>query len=101
MFSVKINGILEGFFQGKSGLRQGDPMSPNLFVLAMEVFTRMMNKMAVSSQFKFYPKAKKINLNHIIFADDVLIFCHGDLTSMTSIIETVQQFSLISGKSYC
>ena len=45
-FYVMINGSPEGFFNITRGLRQGDPISLYLFVIGMEVFSILVDKVA-------------------------------------------------------
>ena len=47
-FSVSVNGELEGFFGSERGLRQGCALSLYLFVIAINVLSRMLNKASLS-----------------------------------------------------
>ncbi|XP_074288257.1 putative mitochondrial protein AtMg01250 [Silene latifolia] len=92
-YSLKINGSIVGYFPGKKGLRQGDPLSPLLFVLSMEVLSRHLRQL----EFKFHPKCAKVGLSHLLFADDLLIFSRGDPVSVQTAINGVAQFDTWSG----
>ncbi|GJU63113.1 hypothetical protein Tco_1244948 [Tanacetum coccineum] len=43
-FSISLNGDIHGFFKGKRGLRQGDPLSLYLFMLVVEILTLMLKR---------------------------------------------------------
>lgn len=96
-FSFSINGILEGNMIGKQGLRQGDPLSPYLFVFCMDYLDRLFKaRIPHMPAFKFHPKCKKIGLCHMVFVDDLLLFCRGDSDSMAVLKAVVDEFSLAS-----
>ena len=59
-FSMMVNGTPKGFFQSSRGLRQGDPLLPYLFVIAMEVFSSFF-KRAVKGGFMLGCKVKGRN----------------------------------------
>ena len=85
-FSVLINGSSVGFFSSMRGLRQGDPLSPYLFVLGMEVFSLLIDKV-VSGGFLTGHTLKGRNgeagtVSHLLFADDTLVFCRDSEDQM-------------------
>lgn len=74
LFSIAINGELNGFFPGKKGLRQGDPISSLLFVIVMDVLSKMLDQGAETGRFDIHPECEAPLITHLSFADDVLIF---------------------------
>lgn len=97
MVSVKVNGALEGYFQAKSGLRQGDPVSPYLFVISMEVLTACINRAIERADFKYHWKAASPTISHFIFANDILLFAKGEVNSVKTLLDGVNSFSRLSG----
>ncbi|XP_074266088.1 uncharacterized protein LOC141588551 [Silene latifolia] len=96
-YSLLINGGVEGFFPGKCGLRQGDPLSPYLFVICMEVLSRLLRRLHRAPNFSYHPKCVQLNLTHLVFADDLLVFTRGDLPSVKAVANCLELFSELPG----
>jgi len=96
-FSINVNGELAGYFQRGKGLRQGDPLSPYLFVLCMEILSGPFCKMSANQEFKFHWRCKKDKNSHLCFADDLMIFSKGNVNSIRMIRTVLKKFRDLSG----
>jgi hypothetical protein len=78
-FSILVSGTLSGFFNSTRGLREGDPLSPLLFVVVMEALSRMLIAAMDQGNLRVFSVGPRdfdaLVVNHLLFAVDTLIFC--------------------------
>ena len=91
-FSVKINGELAGYFQSKRGLRQGCSLSAYLFVISMILLSKMLDEAAKKGRKGYHPRCKNIDLTHLCFADDLMVFADSTKISVEGILEVFEEF---------
>lgn len=100
-FSVIINGSREGFFPTERGLRQGDPLSPFLFIIAMEGLSNMIKKAKLNGWIKGFEVAMNGHNNqeitHLQYADDTLIFCDAEVEQLRVLRIILVLLEVISG----
>ncbi|CAL1355157.1 unnamed protein product [Linum trigynum] len=98
--SVLINGESKGFFTAHKGLRQGDPSSPGLFVLVMDILSFMLSKLKEDGKIKGFfmnEEEQRGEVTHLLFADDTLIFCDASPDQILHITVTLACFQAVTG----
>ena len=93
--SVAINRGLFGYFSRAKGVWQGDPQSPYLFVLA-NGSSFCLNKAAARGVFSYHPRCKGIQLTHLRFADDLIVFPKDTPSSAITIHSILEKFYTMS-----
>ncbi|XP_060190615.1 uncharacterized protein LOC132619869 [Lycium barbarum] len=109
-FSVLINRTPNGFFPSQRGLRQGDLLSPFLFILAMEGLSNMIQTAKVKGWVRGFQVDNRLvnnlEVTHLQYADDTLVFCEAVeeqilvLRVIFIIFEAVSGLHINWGKSF-
>lgn len=94
---VGYNGTINGYFKGMRCLRQGDPLSPYIFVMAMKCLSLMLKKAAEEGKIGFHTRCESTRLTHLCFADDLHIFSEGSLSSIQKVLQILREFEMRSG----
>ncbi|KAM0925313.1 hypothetical protein ACQ4PT_004285 [Festuca glaucescens] len=94
--SVLVNGSAGDAFRHGRGLRQGDPISPLLFGIAMDVLSAMFRTAERSG---FLADLSAIGLHHRVslYADDIVIFTKPDPAELAAVWEVLGCFGMTSG----
>jgi len=97
--SVLVNGSPADEFPMKRGLRQGDPLSPFLFLLAAEGFNILMNSLSDTHHFHGYKVGSPVPtvVSHLQFADDTLIIAEKSWANVRATRAVLILFEAISG----
>ncbi|KAL6200061.1 hypothetical protein ACLB2K_029843 [Fragaria x ananassa] len=99
-FSVLINGSAKGWFQPTRGIEQCDPLSPYIFILAMEPLVRNLNLLASNSknQVGLLSSPLGFRILNLMFADDCLIFAKASKKAALNINRVLDAFAAASGQ---
>ena len=100
-FSVLINGSPAGFFSSSRGIRQGDPLSPLLFLLVMEVLSRMMQKTEEGGFIHGFQVGaalgNRLEVSHLLYADDTILFVDACPEQVTYLRRVLTCFEAVTG----
>ena len=100
-FSVLFNGSPAGFFPSSKGLRQGDPLSPYLFVIGMEALSCLINRAVEGNYFAgsriVVGRGEDLVISHLLYADDTLIFCQANKEQIKYLNWILMWFEALSG----
>lgn len=98
-FSVLINGSLCSFFSSSTGLRQGDPLSPFLFILLAETFSWAIRAAKLGGIWKGI-RIHNVpqSISHCLFADDTLLFGQASLGEARVKKGIIQNYASFSGQ---
>jgi mannosylglycoprotein endo-beta-mannosidase len=93
---VLINGSPSQFVHHRRGLRQGDPLSPFLFILAMEPLHRILDLATAEGILSKLPGRKPI-IRASLYADDVVIFINPSRRDAEFVQSALQCFESVTG----
>lgn len=98
-YTFIINGAAREYVKPGRGIRQGDPISPYLFILCNEVLTGLCSNAQCKGLLKGVSIATHCpSLNHLLFADDTMFFCKANKKNADTLKTLLTTYEAVSGQ---
>ena len=91
--------MAQGLLKPTRGLRQGDPLSPYLFLLCAEGLHGLLHQVAKNELIQGISLSRGgPQLTHLFFADDSLLFCRARRDECETLLNILSQYEAVSGQ---
>ena len=98
-YSCNVNGELKKYISPSRGIRQGDPLSPYLFLICFEAFSNLLKRADQERTIKGLKISRRgPTLTHLLFTDDSLVFCKAGTTEARKLMELLHRYESTSGQ---
>ena len=98
-YSIMVNGEPMGMIHPKRGIRQGDPLSPFLFLLCTEGLHALIKHSTRNGDIKGFSLCKRgPKLTHLFFANDSLLFCRSISKDCNNVLNLLGEYEFWLGK---
>jgi ribonuclease HI len=98
-YSVLVNGAPVGLISPSRGIRQGDLISPYLFLLCAESLSSLLSQAEMDGSIVGVPTSRRgPRINHIFFADDSLLFCKASQEQWQRLSMLLNAYEKASGQ---
>ena len=97
--SFIINGKQRGSLSPSRGLRQGDPISPYLFLICTDAFSGLLSKAQKGGPIHGVKVCKRApQVSHLFFADDSVLFVRATTSECERVIDIIRRYEEASGQ---
>ena len=97
--SLLFNGSKLQPFCPSRGIRQGDPISPYMFLLCMEFLGAQITKMCEEEKWDMIRASKRgPSFSYVFFADDIMLFAKVNAKNCNAILEVLNNFCNLAGQ---
>ncbi|OMO96399.1 reverse transcriptase [Corchorus capsularis] len=98
-YSILVNGRRTESFVPSRGIRQGDPLSPYLFLFCMEGLSCLLQRAELNDRIHGVAVSRYApRISHLFFADDSLLFLRASSEECDVVLDLLRQFELASGQ---
>lgn len=98
-YTILLNGSKYGYIKPSRGLRQEDPLFSYLFIVTIEILSRMLGKTKFEQNIHGIRILRNsLPIFHLFYVDDILLFCRAKENEVDHLLQILNEYGVMSGK---